>query len=160
MENKTVGYYTFGIAGILALIVFLFNSALNSIMAESCSNHGGLACPMYDTITQQTYLSLSIVGVLVIFGLVLVFSKPESKVVVKKVKERKVQKEINFSEFRPEDKQTYKMLQKNRAMFQSDILDKTGYGKAKVSRIIDRLESKGLVERKRRGMTNVIVIQE
>ena len=29
-----------------------------------------------------------------------------------------------------------------------------------VSRIIDRLEGKGFVERKRRGMTNVVVMKE
>tara|TARA_Y100000310_G_scaffold79304_3_gene76019 strand:- start:11104 stop:11229 length:126 start_codon:yes stop_codon:yes gene_type:complete len=33
-------------------------------------------------------------------------------------------------------------------------------GKAKVSRIIDRLENKDIVERKRRGMTNVVVLKD
>ena len=86
MKDKIVGYYTFGIALVLIVIIFLFNSALNSIMAESCDNHGGALCPMYQTINQQTYLALSIVGVLIMFGLVMIFSALESKIIIKKIK--------------------------------------------------------------------------
>ena len=160
MENKIVGYYTFGIAAILTVIIFLFNSALNGIMAESCSNHGGLLCPMYKTITQQTYLSLSVVGVLVIFGLILVFSKPESKTIIKKIKEKKIEKKVDLSSFRPEEKQVYNLVKENGAIFQADLIEKTGFSKARMTRIVDKLEGRGLVERKRRGMTNVVVLKE
>ncbi|WP_049928804.1 helix-turn-helix transcriptional regulator [Halopiger goleimassiliensis] len=39
---------------------------------------------------------------------------------------------------------------------QSDIVERTDVSKASVSRALDGLESKGLVERKRRGMGNVV----
>ena len=42
----------------------------------------------------------------------------------------------------------------------ADLIEKTGFGKAKMTRIIDRLEGKGFVERKRRGMTNVVVLDD
>ena len=45
----------------------------------------------------------------------------------------------------------------NGSVYQSDILKKTGFSKVKVSRLLDRLEQKGLTERKRRGMTNLVV---
>ncbi len=45
------------------------------------------------------------------------------------------------------------------AVFQSELIEKTGFSKAKVSRILDKLEVKNLVERRRRGMTNMVVIK-
>jgi uncharacterized membrane protein len=42
---------------------------------------------------------------------------------------------------------------------QSDIVERTDLSKASVSRALDSLEVKNLVERKRRGMGNVILLQ-
>lgn len=41
---------------------------------------------------------------------------------------------------------------------QGDLVPLSGYSKAKVSRVLDRLEGKGLVVRLRRGMTNQVVL--
>jgi len=161
MENKNVGYLIIGIAIILIAIIFIFNSALQDIVGASCTAVGhGDSCPMYNTITQQTYLALAIVGVLVIIGLVLIFTKPKEKIIIKKIKEKTIKKHIDISGLRQEDKQVLKLIQEQGTMFQADIIEKTNFGKAKVSRIIDRLEGKGIVERKRRGMTNVVVLKD
>ena len=53
-----------------------------------------------------------------------------------------------------------KLVEENKTIFQGDIIEKAGFSKAKVTRIIDRLEGKGFVERKRRGLTNVVVFKE
>ena len=45
-------------------------------------------------------------------------------------------------------------------MFQADLIEKTGFSKARMTRIVDKLEGNDLVERKRRGMTNVVVLKE
>jgi uncharacterized membrane protein len=42
---------------------------------------------------------------------------------------------------------------------QSDIVDRTDLSKATVSRTLDSLETKNLVERKRRGMGNVVLLR-
>ncbi|WP_456487117.1 helix-turn-helix transcriptional regulator [Candidatus Alkanophaga liquidiphilum] len=42
---------------------------------------------------------------------------------------------------------------------QSELPEKTGISKASVSRALDLLESKGLVERRKRGMGNVILLK-
>ncbi|PIN95081.1 hypothetical protein COU53_01120 [Candidatus Pacearchaeota archaeon CG10_big_fil_rev_8_21_14_0_10_30_48] len=161
MENKNVGYLIIGIAIILIAIIFIFNSALQDIVGASCTAVGhGDSCPMYNTITQQTYLALAIVGVLVIIGLVLIFTKPKERIIIKKVKEKTIKKHIDISGLRQEDKQVLKLIQEQGTIFQADIIEKTNFGKAKVSRIIDRLEGKGIVERKRRGMTNVVVLKD
>ena len=41
--------------------------------------------------------------------------------------------------------------------YQSDVVKETGFSKVKVSRTLDKLEQKDILERKRRGMTNLVV---
>ena len=159
MENKNVGWLILGISALIIVIIFLFRSALEKIVGASCGVEHGLSCPMYITINQQTYLALAIVGVLIIVGIVLIFSKPHERIIIKRVKEREPKKKIDVSELRPEEKNVLKLVQENGAIFQAELIEKTGYGKVKMSRIIDRLEGRGYVERKRRGMTNVVVMK-
>ena len=91
MENRNVGFLVIGISLLIIGIVFIFNNALKNIVGASCSaTHGAQVCPMYDTITTQTYLAIAIVGVLIIIGLVLIFTKPDERIVVRKIKEKKV----------------------------------------------------------------------
>ena len=44
-------------------------------------------------------------------------------------------------------------------IFQSLLVDRSGYSKSKVSLILDRLEAKKILERKRHGMSNAIVLK-
>ena len=45
-------------------------------------------------------------------------------------------------------------------MFQRDLMEKLEIGKVKTTRLLDKLESKQIIERKRRGMNNIIVLKE
>ena len=44
-------------------------------------------------------------------------------------------------------------------IFQSDLVEKTQINKVKITRILDKLEGKNLTERKRRGMTNIVILK-
>ena len=44
-------------------------------------------------------------------------------------------------------------------VFQSQLVEKSGFSKSKVSLILDKLEARRVLERKRRGMTNVVVLK-
>jgi len=160
MENKKVGYIILGISALVIAIIFLFNNAMRNFVDATCSSEHGSSCPMYASINQQTYLSLAIVGLLIIIGLVIMFSKPQEKVIIKKVKQKIHRRKYDLSKFKPEEKKVFEIIRKNKAIFQSDLIDKTGFGKAKMTRVIDRLEGNNLVERKRRGMTNIVVLKE
>lgn len=162
MENKYVGYLILGISVLVVFIILMFNNAMKRIIDTGCPLvHDGTYCPAYGTINQQTYLALGIVGLLAIVGLVLVFSKPQKEVIFKtRTIEKKPEKKININGLKTEEKQVLELVQNNKAIFQADLIEKTGYGKAKMTRIIDRLEGNGLVERKRRGMTNIVVLRE
>ena len=59
-----------------------------------------------------------------------------------------------------DENSVYRVIIDEKGMaFQGKLIDKTWFTKVKVSRILDSLESKGLVERRRRGMSNVVVIK-
>ena len=161
MRNRNVGWLILGIAAIVVIIIFLFNSALKDIAFSTCSMETAL-CPMNKTMSQQTYLSLTIAGILVIIGLFLIFSKEHKKIVLKKIKEKVEvkRKPINYSNLDKEEKVLIKELEKAQdTMFQSDLVEKSGFDKVKVTRILDRLEGKQIIERKRRGMTNVVILK-
>ena len=160
MENKYVGYILLGVAILIVVVILLFNTALKEIVKSNCTGEHALSCPMYKTINEQTYLALAIVGILVIISLVLIFSKPKDKIIIKKIKEKRQKKIIDLSVLKQEERQVLKMVQENKAIFQADLIDKTGFGKAKITRILDRLEGQNIVERKRRGMNNIVVFKE
>ena len=160
MENKNVGWLIVGIAIVMVIVVLIFNSALKNIVGETCTH--GPTCSMYDTIKTQTWISLAIVAIILIIGFVIMFSKPKERLVIKKIKE-KVQvkhKPVDYSKLDREEKPLIKLLEESQGtMFQSDLVEKSGFGKVKVSRVLDRLEGKQLIERKRRGLTNIVVLR-
>ena len=45
------------------------------------------------------------------------------------------------------------------SVLQSELVSTTGLTKVKVTRILDKLEGKGLIERRRRGMTNIVILK-
>jgi len=157
MENKNVGYLVIGIAVIMIIIIFIFNSALKDIVGETCTH--GPSCSMYDTITTQTWLSLSIAGIILIVGIFIMFNKPKEKIVVKKVKEKK--KKLDLEGLDKKEKEVVKILEEeNGTIFQATLMEKMQIGKVGLTRLLDKLEAKQIIERKRRGMNNVVVLQK
>jgi len=51
------------------------------------------------------------------------------------------------------------LIKEGKAMFQSDLMEKLEIGKVKTTRLLDKLESKQLIERKRRGRNNIVVLR-
>ena len=158
MENKSVRWLIIGLSAVIAILVWIFNISLRSIAGLSCTM--GPTCPMYDTVNVQMWVSLSIVAIVFVIGIVIMFAKPQEKIVIRKVREKEQKIKVNMNGFDKEEKAVLKAIQgADGTIFQSDIVDKTGFSKVKVTRILDRLEGRQLLERKRRGMTNVVVMK-
>lgn len=156
MKNKSVGLLVIGIALIMGSIVLLFNLGLRDIVAQTCTH--GSSCSMYGTIELQTYIGLGLTAFVILIGLFLLFAKPEEKIVVKNIKEKK--KKLNLNGLDKDEKEVMELLQKEKGgMFQRSLMEKLEIGKVKITRLLDRLEAKGLVERKRRGMNNFVVVK-
>ena len=158
MKNKNVGFLIIGIAVVIAIIVLIFNMGLKDIVGQTCSH--GPTCSMYDTIAVQTYISLAIAGLVFVIGLFLVFSKESEKIVLRTRTVREKRKPIDTSNLDRDEKKLVKILQEeNGTMFQADLMEKLGIGKVGVTRLLDKLEAKQIIERKRRGMNNVVVLR-
>ena len=157
MENKTVGWIITGIAVVMGIIVLIFNIGLKNIVAQSCSH--GPSCSMYYTISLQTWISLAIVGIILTIGIIFMFLKPKEKLIVKTIKEKKKKKDYSGLDMK-EKEVVDLLLKEGNAMFQADLMEKLNIGKVGVTRLLDRLEAKQIIERKRRGMNNIVVLKD
>jgi len=164
MKNRLVGILIVIIAVLIGFIIFSFNRALTDIVNTACSH--GSSCPMWGTIDFQTNVSFGIMVFVVIIGVYLIFFGKEEKIVTKFkriTRETKITKESYkkiLSSLKGDEKIVLgKIIQAEGTIFQSDIVDKTRFPKAKVTRILDKLEGKGIIERRRRGMTNVVILK-
>ncbi len=157
MENKKVGLLIMGIAVLMAVIVILFHFALSEIVSTSCDH--GPTCTMYKSIEVQTWISGILIAIVFGIGLFLFFSKPKEKIIIKKIKDKK--KRIDKSKLDHHEKQVIEILEKeNGALFQSTLMERIGIGKVGITRLLDKLEAKQFIERKRRGMNNIVVLRK
>ncbi len=161
MQIRHIGLIMIGISIVLIGIVFLFKTSLEDYIYTTCPllhNTDATECPATRTLNQQAYLAYFLVSVIAIIGLILAIIKPEKIIVIKKVKDKKV--EIDTKEFSKEEKNIIILLSKEKTMFQADLIEKTQMSKAKITRILDKLENKNIIERKRRGLTNIVVFKQ
>ena len=167
MKNRIAGILVLGIAVLIGFIIFSFNQAMTTIVSTSCSH--GIECPMWGTIEFQTNLSIAIMIVIIIIGLYLIFFGKEEiritrfKTVKQQIEPKKITKDNYKKVMESLDKDEKVILEKiissQGTIFQSDLADNERFTKVKVTRILDRLEGRGLIERRRRGMTNVIILK-
>jgi len=165
MKNRTVGMLIVGIALVIGAIIYMFNQAMTTIVATECTH--GLSCPMWGTINFETNVALGLMIIVIGIGLYLIFfSKDE--MVIKRITER--------LDIKRPTKETYgkvlktlqgderlvleKVIEAEGSIFQSELVDRSGLGKVKVSRILDKLEGKGLIETKTRGITNIVLLKK
>jgi len=154
MKNKNVGFLILGIAAIMAILVYIFNKGVKDVIGATCSH--GPSCSMYTSLSLQTWMSFAIILVIVLIGLFLIFSKEEKEIIYKKEKKKK----IDLNNLDKTEKQVVRLLQaENNAMFQSSLMEKLGIGKVGITRLLDKLEAKQIIERKRRGMNNIVVLR-
>lgn len=168
MKNKTVGYIILGFSLIVGLITYIFNRALAKIVDTSCTH--GISCPMWGTIDFHTNIAFVVMIFIIIVGLYLVFKKEEKEIIIKTKKIKVQQNQENkpnlnkikesMSKLNEEEKQIInKIIENQGSIFQSELVEKTNINKVKVTRILDRLEGLNLIERKRRGMTNIVILK-
>ncbi len=58
----------------------------------------------------------------------------------------------------PGERTLYELVARDEDIYQKDLPELTGFSKAKVSRLLDKLEHKGLVQRLSHGMTNRVIL--
>jgi hypothetical protein len=167
MRNRIVGLLIIAISVLIGFIIYSFNTAMSAIVNTSCSH--GPSCPMWGTIEFQTNVSIGIMAFIVLIGLYLVFFGQEERIItkIKKISQQLEPKKLSKKNYRKimqelgrEEKMVLsKVIDGQGTAFQSDLVSKTGLGKVRITRILDKLEGRGLIERRRRGMSNVILLR-
>jgi len=69
-------------------------------------------------------------------------------------------KKVDISKFDDDEKKIYEILKAHDgSVYQSDLIKETEFSKVKITRVLDKMETKGIVDRQRRGMTNIVVLK-
>ena len=159
MKNKHVGYLILGLTIIFFLVVMSFNYALSKIVNTGCTH--GQACPMYATLFTQQIISYGLMGLLVLVSLFIIFFMKDETIVQDMKKDLSEEDKKKKLENLDEEERSVMniVLKEEGSVFQSSLVNETKLSKVKVTRILDRLEGKKLIERKRRGMSNIVLLK-
>ncbi len=156
MNSKQTGFIIIGISILLLVVMISFIQELQETATAQCGCIGG-TCPHADNLPVQGYLGITLSVVIGIFGgIQILTSKKMEKTAIKK--SERIKKMLKALD--DDQKKIYYLIESSDgAIFQSEITEKTNFSKVKVSRILDKLEGKGLVIRRRRGMSNVVILK-
>ncbi len=150
-DRKKTGAIIIGFS-IALFVAIIFESLafqqVNVLVHTGCNLPEGI-CPANNPLPYESFVPLTINTLLLFFGLYLLFAGDEKPIRAKPAP----------SGLGTEEKRVYKMVSDNGAMLQSEIIEKTGISKVKMTRILDKLEAKQVIERQRRGMTNLVKIK-
>lgn len=157
ITTKQVGIIVILIALLLLFVMVPLSFRMAEIGMSQCVHAANAACSIIGHIPLESYIGIASVIALAGFGAFLMFKVQRyeklSREMLQKISE--AEKKLEGDE-----KAVYQIVaDSGGALFQSEVVEKSSFGKVKVTRILDKLEAKSLVERRRRGMTNMILIK-
>lgn len=154
------------IASVVVLTLLLtlkiqMDSQLLNACTEACGEQGtagGVACTMEACPYHQSQSMVWIPIIASLFvaavggiGVYLSFAKTEKVI---------EQKEYDLSKLSHEEKHAFLLIKEQKeGVYQSDLIQKLNLSKVQVTRLLDKLEQHSLIERKRRGMTNILLVK-
>ena len=116
------------------------------------------SCPYKGSVPTEVLAAFVIDATMGVLGVSLLITSYRSEKV--NVKEKTKIKQ-SLKSLQNDERKIYDLIiNSDGFMFQNDLMSKTGFSKVKISRILDKLEMKGIVERRRRGMANIVVLKE
>lgn len=157
--TKIIGYSLIAVSIILLIVLIAVKSDVDDRDAKLClayseANLDMTSCPAHTSHTSWYITSAFVIDfILLVAGISLVFFSQRE--------ERKSStKKVELSKLDEEEKKIVELIKsKEGSAYQSDLIKETEWSKVKVTRILDKLEGKGIIERKRRGMTNIIILK-
>jgi len=151
MKDRQLGVIITIIGILLLVLVISLTPVIKESQSSACVCSGdGATCPHESQLPIQTYLGVILAIVMFYLSYTLFTKKKETK-----TKKFKIPTDLD-----KELKDILKeVIKADGAIFQSEIVEKTKLSKVKITRLLDRLEGKSLIERKRRGMTNVVLLK-
>lgn len=188
LNQKRLGYILLGISFLLIVILVLVkiqDDKQGAFLCELVAKDPSLTmadCPAHER--TSSWLILAAFGfalLILVSGIYLLLPQLSSQVsksasasgLRKESKSEKVSSEfentasntkdihvVDISRLGDDEKKIYNLLKsRDGSMYQSDIMRETQMSKVKVTRVLDKLEGRHIIERKRRGMTNIVILK-
>jgi uncharacterized membrane protein len=145
------------VAVILILLMTSFNAKVADLVCDCINHESGQNCPFRGTLPIEVYLDYTLSASLILMAAYL-FVSDQRALKLSSMSERRWERVT--SALRGDEKTIYNLIAStDGVMFQSDIVKNTQFPKARVSRVLNGLEARNLLERRRSGMSNVIVLK-
>ena len=173
-DRKAVGKVLVAVSVMLIAILVVVKLDLDAQGAFLCEvvaddpNLDMQACPAHqDNTSWLVFAAFGIAFLIFATGAYLVLEPSQERKEVRVEKVRIVEKdakreprEVDLSKLAGDERRIYDLLKgSGGSAFQSALIKQAGFSKVKISRILDRLESKEIVERRRRGMANIVLLK-
>lgn len=159
VNTRTLGLVIIGISIVMFLIVYFMTQTIMQLRLElhaTCPLPPE-ECPYKSSTPTESVLGYVFAAMIGAFGFFLTLTGKQKETTNPK---QKTKITAAIKSFNSEEKKIYELIRdSDGSVFQSDLITKTGYSKVRVSRILDRLETKGIIERRRRGMANLILLK-
>lgn len=163
MKQQKIGLIIL-VVSIFALALLLFSKLqtdkqMLNACEQSCGESGGTSCSLdscpYHQGNNLSWVLVTI-SALVAFlgGTGLYLSLPQKKETIV------TEKEYDVSSLSDEEKKVFFFIKDHKdGIYQSSITKEFSLSKVQVTRLLDKLESQDLIERKRRGLTNMVIVK-
>lgn len=164
MKPRYLGMAIITISLIVLASLFYLNSVLSKQSLENCVEFCNLqkdsSCSLESCKTEGQHNDhekiISALELLVAFlaGLGFYLSLTKAEKIIE-------QKKYDLTKLNSEEKKVFFFIKENKdkGVYQSNVVENFNFPKSKVSRILDKLEQVDIIERKRRGMTNLIFLK-
>ncbi len=151
MENKKLGVILIIISLLVGSFFFYFINQLSK-QSQQIGCFDKKDCFAIEKGLSVSHIVVGIFSFILSLGFYLIFFNKERII---------EQKEYDLSKLTTEEKNVFLFIRENRekGIYQSNIVEHFNFPKSKVSRILDKLEQIGIIERRRRGMTNIIFLK-
>jgi len=160
--NRKIGFVLLALGVVLGAIALFVKTSSDAVISAYSERAGtcyiGSTC-LHDQ-TNMAFIVLAIIAaVIFIVGfMVLFFSKEKRRHEKKSRIQKRNMKKRNVT-LTPEQKKLYNILREAGPMLQGELVARSGMGKVRVSRTLDRMEMLGVAERRRHGMSNLVVLK-
>ncbi|MBI2650865.1 MarR family transcriptional regulator [Candidatus Woesearchaeota archaeon] len=144
-NNKWLGLVISVISVAILIILASFSIKIAKIDAARCVHPTGAECPITAHIPSASYAAAILLIIIFILGIKVALKSGAAEKISKDAadKSKTIAKAL-----RGDEKKIYEVIiASHGAVFQSELVEKMGYSKVKVSRILDKLEGQNLIER-------------
>ena len=152
LKISQIGLIIILLAALMSIILYSFSTQAIKTSTQACEAELATTCPHEGYIPPQTFLGILFLLGMGGLGVFLTLQKEPAQISIKS--------KIDLKSLDEEERSIYKKLvDSNGVVFQSELIGKTGLSKVKITRILDKMEAKNLVERRRRGMSNIVMLK-